>query len=371
MRNPFSRRPRLGTLIVVIVIAAASSALSLATSRALLPLVVASNYLGDMAVAAPVRTQPPSDEIVIVEINEQTLQQFPYRSPVDRRFLAETVQGIAAKGARLIWLDMLFDQPTEPDKDQELRETLRNSRVPLVVTWEPGPLTAAQHDYLDAFVPADERGYAALYEDSLDNVARRVAMQTVLPDGGIVPGVAELILRKLGQPSVELSDVIAWRGMPADGSAPFPSVPAQAIAQLPPGAFLGKIVLLGGIVSLEDRHRSPFAVTYGPAFGNLPGVVIQAHHIDQSINGRHVRSLSTLESFAVGLVPALAAAALALSRFWASIRIVGGVLGTAVTLVAFFLVAATTGVRFDLLQPILAFCIASWLGAAIARRRPG
>jgi CHASE2 domain-containing sensor protein len=43
---------------------------------------------------------PQDKKIVVVAINEQTLSQFPYRSPIDRAFLAKLLQTLEAKQAK-------------------------------------------------------------------------------------------------------------------------------------------------------------------------------------------------------------------------------------------------------------------------------
>jgi adenylate cyclase len=46
-------------------------------------------------------------------------------------------------------------------------------------------------------------------------------------------------------------------------------------------------VLVGEVVSLTDRHRTPFAAVYSGAEGDLPGIVIHAHAVSQLLH--HVR----------------------------------------------------------------------------------
>ena len=50
------------------------------------------------------------------------MTQFPYRSPVDRAFLANLLKTLEKKGAKAIGVDVLFDQPTEPEKDALLKQ---------------------------------------------------------------------------------------------------------------------------------------------------------------------------------------------------------------------------------------------------------
>ncbi|HUB98155.1 MAG TPA: CHASE2 domain-containing protein, partial [Stellaceae bacterium] len=88
-------------------------------------LTTANRFLADWEIAALAGPAPQSPDIVIVAITEDTLKQFPYRSPIDRKFLADLLTTLAARDPRAIGLDVLFDQPTEPAKDAALRNTLR------------------------------------------------------------------------------------------------------------------------------------------------------------------------------------------------------------------------------------------------------
>ena len=83
-----------------------------------------------VATAAPM---PQQKDIVIAGLTEETVTQFAYRSPVDREFLANLIKTLEAKGARQIGVDVLFDQPTEPAKDELLKKTIRETKTPLLL----------------------------------------------------------------------------------------------------------------------------------------------------------------------------------------------------------------------------------------------
>ena len=78
---------------------------------------------------------PASDEIVLIGIDEKVLTAMPYRSPLDRQFVADLVRAVRNAKPRAIVLDLLFDQPTEPIKDARLRRVLNQAGPPLVVAW--------------------------------------------------------------------------------------------------------------------------------------------------------------------------------------------------------------------------------------------
>ena len=100
----------------------------------LLPVVrVAENWTRDLRVATLTPPEPQSQQIVGLRLPRTRFAAFAYRSPLDRRFVSDLLRSLEAKGARLVALDMLLDQPSEPNKDRELQETLRALSVPVVV----------------------------------------------------------------------------------------------------------------------------------------------------------------------------------------------------------------------------------------------
>ena len=82
------------------------------------------NWASDWRISLFNPSEEPHPQIVILAITEDTLATFPYRFPVDRGFLADLIEVLNAAGARIIALDILFDQPTEARKDERLRKVL-------------------------------------------------------------------------------------------------------------------------------------------------------------------------------------------------------------------------------------------------------
>ncbi|MCB1456905.1 MAG: CHASE2 domain-containing protein, partial [Nitratireductor sp.] len=82
------------------------------------------NLLSDLlsSTSSPFVGKP--DGVVVVAIGEETLKQFPYRSPIDREFLAGVVAAVAKARPKAIGIDILFDQATEPAKDGELARVI-------------------------------------------------------------------------------------------------------------------------------------------------------------------------------------------------------------------------------------------------------
>src|SRR4029077_19100175 len=66
----------------------------------------AEQFIRDLETASLSRPEPQSTDITIVTINEQTLKLFPYREPIDRKFLADLLNKLAEWKPRVIALDV-------------------------------------------------------------------------------------------------------------------------------------------------------------------------------------------------------------------------------------------------------------------------
>lgn len=264
------------------------------------------NWVADYRVATMTPPQPPQPDIVIVAINEDTLARFPYRSPVDRAFLAGLLRTLEAKGAKAVLLDVLLDQPTEPEKDQALAEAIRALKIPLVVSHGGAAegLTEGQVAYLNEFVPAERRGWANLVKDNLDGTVRWIFPGKNGAEGQWQAGVVPALAAHLGlNPPRDLTP-IAWRGRPDAQTAPFRQFPAHAVAVLPPAWFKDKVVLVGADLSDRDRHVTPFRTAFAGNAGILPGITIHAHALSQLLEGRTAPAQGVGLAVAVGLIAA-------------------------------------------------------------------
>ncbi len=264
------------------------------------------NWVADYRIATRTPAQPQQPDLVIAAINEETLARFPYRSPVDRAFLAGLLRTLEAKGAKAILLDVLLDQPTEPAKDQELYGAIRALKIPLVISHGGAAegLTEGQVAFINGFVPVEKRGYANLVKDNLDGTVRWIFPGKMAPDGQWQPGVVPALAELLGlTPSRELLP-IAWRGRPDADTAPFRQFPAHAVPLLPAGWFKDKIVLVGADLSDRDRHSTPFRTAFAGNAGVIPGITIHAHAMSQLLEGRQPPRQGLDLAIAVGLLAA-------------------------------------------------------------------
>ena len=283
------------------------------------------------SVFAPREEQDP--KIVIVAVDEATLTQFPYRSPVDRAFLSTLIRQIAAHHPAAIESDFLLDQPTEDAKDKTLAATLRETKVPLVISYIASHdiVTPEQKAFEDAMVPPGVRALANLPTDQFDTA--RDVFPGAKVGGHYIPGVARAVAARVGVETPEKSVPIVWRGRPAPTELdprpkPFVQYSAAMVANPALSAvfdvwFKDKIVLIGSDVTLVDRHRTPFSVLYAGEEGQLPGIVIQAHALSQLIHHKPSPIAGWQLNFAVTLALALLGAGLAVVNASLWIRAIG------------------------------------------------
>lgn len=248
-------------------------------------------------------TQHP--KVAVVLIDDDSVFGLPYRSPIDRGLLARLVEALDKAGARAIGLDFLFDQPTEPDKDQQLIGAIRKAgeKVVLGVVDTRVPLRAERRDFMARFIA--EAGAATGYLNlryEIDNVIRGEADRGPPPHASTTPAdsFAAAVAQKGGATTAAPVSRIAWLGPPADGSDTFQILPAaqlvapandmeRKLAQMMLAQLRDRVVLIGGDLSDHtDRHPTPMSKLNGEP---MPGVVVHAHAVAQALDGRRLGQL--------------------------------------------------------------------------------
>ena len=300
IRNPKGRSAAISLLAPVAVALLSAIVVSLAVNN-LSFLTNAEQFLADLEVAGIAPPAPQDPDIVVVAITEDTLKQFPYRAPVDREFVSQILEQIAAEKPRAVGLDLLIDQPTEDAKDDLLRRTLNDISVPLVISYVQidSVVSEDQNAFLDEFVPVQARGLANLGTDQFDVV--RWIYPGAEAKEGYVPSFARAIAAKAGVETKDEQIPIAWHGRPAAFQPAFAEVPAHVLNVLPKDLFKDKIVLVGTDITLIDRHRTPFNTLDASGEG-MAGVVVQANAVSQLLNGRQSPQASWPVNFFVALV---------------------------------------------------------------------
>ena len=266
---------------------------------------VVENRLADYRFATMARAEPQNERVVVIAITEQTLATLPYRSPVDRGFLAGLLSHLDTAGATAIGIDILFDQATEAEKDRALRDVLLGMKTPVVLAaaGKGSQLTKPQESFLAAFSNGLNTGMVNLVKDSNDGTVRWI-LAGQNDGGGFRRSFVGALAKAAGADPPTADIPLAYRAPPDAETSPFRVFPAHAARFLPKDWFAGKIVLIGADLPLIDRHRTPFAAAFG-ARGELPGVVIHAHALAQVLEGRRAPRLGPAEAAVIALALAL------------------------------------------------------------------
>jgi class 3 adenylate cyclase len=349
-------------VISLIAIAALALLATLIAGHALVVIQVAENWVGDIRVATLTPRQPQSSEIIVVTVNEETLSRLPYRSPVDREFLSELLRTLAAKNVRAIGMDMLFDQPTESAKDTELRRTLLNLSVPVVVGWGTARdgLTQNQMAFMQAYLEGILRGTPAVIPDRVDGVVRSLLL--TWEADGVQASLVAALAKTLGL-QLLASETLAlrYRSGPDALTPAFASYPAHTVALLPDEWLDGKIVIVGADMALTDRLRTPFSVLVEGHGRDMAGVLIHAHALSQIVEQADDLHVSFLLTVALMLALGFAGAAIPLL----STSLVAQVITIPIALVAVwiagFAIYQQEGPLLPLVVPTLTFVVAAGL----------
>jgi adenylate cyclase len=349
--------------VILVTVAGIAAGLAFTAMRNVTFLTHLERIVEDIRTATLLPPEPQDDRVVIVAVTEDTLSLFPYRSPVDREFIAGLLRQLDERQPAVIGLDVLFDQETEPEKDRALKATLRELKTPVVASYTENPqiVDAAQLAYVRDFVPPVMRAHAELATDPTGAVVRWIFPGAVDADGSFVDGFAAAVADRAGvHANVGPAEEIVWHGRPDRDTPAFRVFPAHAIGVLPREWFKDKVVLIGEIVSLTDRHRTPFASVYAGLDGELAGVEIQAHAVSQLINQRHSRRLGLAGELALLALLALLGATFSLLQHGVGRQIVQGSLLLGATWAAGFALIHYAGVMVPLIEPTLGFLLASW-----------
>ncbi len=262
--------------------------------RLLPPLAALETRLNDFqrVILAP-KQEAQDSRVAIVTLTEETLVQFPYRSPVDRAYLARLVNALADAKAKMIVLDVLFDQPTESEKDRALIEALKAFPGAKVAAWGDtrSGLIEAQSRYLAHFAEESglSLGFANVITDD-DGVVRRFITRLPGTDRLSLSGEAAKALTGKDPPD---SGVIDWTPPKNANATLFQQIPSLRLTD-PPNealrvalgrALAGRTVYIGADLEQTDRHQTSLGVD--PANRRtIPGVVVQAAVFTQLLDGR-------------------------------------------------------------------------------------
>ena len=361
----------IATLVGVAIVIAG---LSVAAVRGLGFLAVAEQYLIDFRLTAFSRgMDEPHQNIVIATITEETMAALEYRSPVDRAFMANIVETLRQKGAQVIGVDFLFDQPTVKEKDEALRQALDKWPVSPVVAWagyEEG-LTKKQVDYILQYFDGlrVRRGFVT-FESDEDGTVRAIYPGRVDDESKEwQPSFAGAVAAQIGARPPRESLGLSYLTRRNIREPVFNEYDASLLADLPDELFKGKTVLIGVNLPDADRHRTPLAAVLGHNAGSLPGVVVHAQALSQILDGRQLPRVNGMIEILLAIVAAIVSMALVLveTRGWIKTAASLAVVVAFVVLVS--LPLYYSGPLLPLLAPVIAFLGSLTVGSVYVARR--
>jgi adenylate cyclase len=362
---------RTGAAACVALILIASIAAALVVTRPPSPLAAAERLFEAVAFRFLGPLPPPDPNVVVIGITEETLAAFPYRSPIDRGFLADVIDALARKGVVAVGLDVVLDRPTEPAKDDALHRALTRSDVPVVaISIAPDTtMPADRRRFLNGFLIGVRTGDANLARDRFDDVVRdHVPLHPVTGLASFPAAIAQA----LGAPVPQGAFPIEWRrnGRGLHAGPDVPVYPAESIALLPAGWLKGKVALIGSLIEGSDEHRT-VASTFGPpSFG----VEIHAQVVSQLLNRRAEPrgGVPWQEVLATaGLAGAGVVLALLFAGYFAAVALVAAGMGFVAVALAVY---GASGTLLPIVPPLVALAMAggaarAWRGVADRRDR--
>ncbi|MFO7856179.1 MAG: CHASE2 domain-containing protein, partial [Paracoccaceae bacterium] len=175
------------------------------------------------------KSEAQDPRITILTVTEDTLALFPYRSPVDRDFLARLIDLLGEAGVRGIAVDVLIDQATEPEKDAALIAAMRRFDGPLILAWADARagLRPQQEAFLEAFTEESGAtpGFATVRYDD-DGVVRRFESSL---EGTEVRSLPAAMLEATGLRTTPEAGLIDWRRETEDGATTFQLLPSHTL----------------------------------------------------------------------------------------------------------------------------------------------
>lgn len=256
--------------------------------------------------------QSVQEPIVIVAIDEPSMAEIGRQWPWPRSLHARLIQQLTKAGAKVIGLDILFSEPSEPAEDEALIHALRDSgNVVLVNTLSMVNDPLFRHtiriDPIPAFRNVATVGSPRIRVDG-DGVVRRAYL--LAPD---MPSFALQVVRQyLGHPvaGTTAASEAQWfkqrdwsQEVLIDYVGPPKTIKTVSYYQalnyeqmLPPGIFAGKIVLVGRLLEAIPELQSLAGDTFFTPFSwqarsASAGVEIQANLISNVLAGRFVTEL--------------------------------------------------------------------------------
>ena len=291
-------------------------------------------------------------QIAIVAIDDETVKRFGW--PLDRSVLATALKNICSGNPRVVGIDLLFTEYSNPDSDQALAAALEACRRTVLASRlakeNVTTLEAEQWaDPLPEFAKMSAAVAHAHADPDKDGVSRRILLAKAAGAQRHWALALEVFRIFAGHQGPIIEDeqtlLVATRIIPAprdraatqDAAATegggsqrlllinyagregvFPSYPLGRLVEAGPGQnFAGRAVLIGATaqgLGVSDRKFTPFST----AGRDMAGVEIHANILNTLMTGQFLRPMR--DSAEMGAMTAIAAAVavvlLALRGWW-------------------------------------------------------
>ncbi|MEI6653508.1 MAG: adenylate/guanylate cyclase domain-containing protein [Verrucomicrobiota bacterium] len=222
-----------------------------------------------------------------------TLSLMKQRFPWDRRVWARAIDRLADAGARLIVLDLIFSEPSEPEADKALGEALQRHADKVILGSVFSPAGADNKgEGFRLLEPAEEfvfgaqeirSGYVNFYKDPVDDLVRSARYTTTLSIENREP-------RRVGEPEFRSLAAEVIHAMGAEVPSGIRELRFSRRVETGPadiyspksiygifsdkewknnyengGFFRDKVVLIGPVAArFQDMHNTPMGPVAGP-----------------------------------------------------------------------------------------------------------
>ncbi|GAC1437654.1 MAG: CHASE2 domain-containing protein [Solirubrobacteraceae bacterium] len=247
---------------------------------------------------------PVPSDVAVVAIDTPSFQQLGVQWPFPRSLHARVIDVLRRAGARAIVYDVQFTEASRPEEDRALFEAVARAGNVVLATTEVGP--GGSTNVLGG--DANLRAAHALAGNANYSVDRGAVFRQVPYS---VDGLRTLAVQATGIATGQPVDRALFPGGKAwidyvGGAGRVTTVSFSRVLEsgIPPGAFRGKVVVVGATTpSLQDIHGTPTDHA-------MPGAEIQANAIHTLLHRVPLReitpsSVNPLLIALLALVPAL------------------------------------------------------------------
>lgn len=303
--------------------------------------------------------QRPSDEVVVVGIDDRTFQALDQRWPFPRSLHGRLLDRLRADGVAAVAYDVQFTEPTSAREDNFLVSAVaRTTRagIPVILATEE----------------VDDRGRTNVFggEAVLDSIGARAASSTFEPDPGgvwrrLTPSVGGLVTIPIALVEERDGARVDPRDFPDEGAlidfaGPPGTIPTYSFSdvlsgRVGPEQLDGRTVVVGATSpSLQDVHA---VSTSGE--GLMPGAEVIANSITTITEGLSLEEVPwPLGALLIALLALGVPLMAALDRFRFGAVVVAGFLSGLLYLIACQLFFAA-GVVLPVIAPVVALLVAA------------